>query len=762
LKLNYAHSELEAILSGKVIQNTSGTITTVIYDTRRMAANGKVAFFALQGKNKSGESYCQDAYDKGCRCFVVKNEVNLPKDAHVVQVENVLHALQQFAKYHRHQFSIPVIGITGSYGKTTLKEWLYFLLKEEYKICRSPKSYNSQIGVAHSLLTIEPHHDLVIIEADISHPDEMTKLEEMIAPTLGVFTGIGSYYQENFADQEHHLNEHLTLFRGCNFTFISTDYHSVFRRRKINVEETHYTDEEWKDLIPSSAQFPENRALSFKVATFLGLERAALVKKAASLPILPGRMEVFEGINNNIIINDAYNVDIDALEQALEYQFTVQKKPKNIVVLSLEAIDENRIKRIQSIVERYAPDQSFILKKDQELPTELLTVRDATILFKGSFLSGLADKVKVLKNRKHETWVQFDLPAIKQNLQYLRTCVPPSTKILVMVKASSYGTGDTQIPYFLQENSIDYLGVAYTDEGATLRENGITLPVLVMNTEDEAFEDMVRHCLEPSIFSIEQLHRFHAFIAEKGLTNYPVHIKFETGMNRLGFDESAIDGLIEFFRSNKVLRLQSVFSHLADADNQDTAFTEKQLVRFRTIWSRMQEQVNSDVLFHILNSEGTLKHGKTSAFDMVRLGIALFGYSSDKNHSLKPAITWMTTIAQIKTLSEGETVGYGRTFKAEKPMKIATLRIGYADGFRRILSNGKGGVYIHGVFCPVVGNVCMDMTMVDITDVECAAGDEAEIIGKNQSMLDFAQQMQTIPYEVMTGINKRVARLYQG
>lgn len=762
MKLDYSHSELSEIIKGKEINTVPGKITMVIYDTRKMASNRKGVFFALQGKNKSGESFCKDAYDKGCRCFVVTMEVNLPEDAHIIEVSDSLRALQQLAKYHRTQFSIPVIGITGSYGKTTVKEWLYFLLKDEYKICRSPKSYNSQIGVAHSLLTIEEHHDLAIIEADISHPGEMEKLEEIIAPTLGVFTGLGKNYQENFENQKHHLNEHLRLFNSCNFTFISTDYHSVFRRRKINVIETHFSDESWKGLIPINAQFPENRALCFKVAEFLGLSQSILKKKALELPVLPGRMEVFEGINNNIIINDAYNIDIDALEQALEYQFTVQKKPKNIVVLSLFGVGEARRKRILSIVKRHSPDASFVLDQEEELPSELFAIRDATILFKGSFLSGLAEKVKQLKNRKHETWVKFDLNAIKNNLNFLKSCVPHKTKVLVMVKASSYGTGDTQIPYFLQENSIDYFGVAYTDEGATLRENGITLPVLVMNTEDEAFEDMVRHCLEPSIYSLHQLKRFEKFIEEKGLTDYPIHLKFETGMNRLGLDESAIEKVLEILTYSKTIRLKSVFSHLADADNSDQEFTKDQINRFKSVWVTMKDKVGDEVLFHILNSEGVVKFGKTAAFDMVRLGIALFGYTAKKHSSLQPAITWMTTIAQIKTLNEGETIGYARTYTAKKPMRIATLRIGYADGFRRILSNGKGGVYINGVFCPVVGNVCMDMTMVDVTNVDCGAGDEAEIIGEHQSMMDFAKQMQTIPYEVMTGINKRVARLYNG
>jgi alanine racemase len=762
LKFNYRHKDLATILEGETLQYIEGVVNIVIYDTRRMASDRKGVFFALEGTHKSGITFCRDAYEKGCRCFVVNKDIQLPSDANIIKVENTLEGLQRFAKYHRNQFSIPVIGITGSFGKTTVKEWLYYLLKDEFVICRSPKSYNSQIGVAHSLLTIEEHHSLAIIEADISYPNEMNNLEEMIAPTLGVFTGIGVSYQENFENQEHHLNEHLKLFGGCNFTFILNSYHSVFRRRKINAIETSIGDESWKGIIPKDVQFPENRALSFKVAEFLGLPTDDLRKRALSLPMLPGRMEVFEGINNNIIINDAYNIDIDALEQALEYQFTVQKKSKNIVVLSLEGIEEKRKERVLSIIEKHSPDQSFVLTKNEELPSELFKVHDATILFKGSFLSGLAEKVKALKNRKHETWIQFDLKAIKNNLNFLKSCVPKTTKTLVMVKASSYGTGDTQLPYFLQENSVDYLGVAYTDEGATLRENGINLPILVMNTEDEAFEDLVRLCLEPSIFSLDQLKRFASFVAEKGLEDYPIHLKIETGMNRLGFTEHSVNELITFMNKNKSVRLKSVFSHLADADNDNVEFTQEQISKFRKVWTAFKGRVSDDVLFHILNSEGVLKFGKTAAFDMVRLGIALFGYTAQKREELQPVIKWVTTIAQIKELEPGETIGYGRTYTAKEAMKTATLRVGYADGFRRSLSNGVGGVYINGKYCPVVGNVCMDMTMVDVSHVECKPGDQVEIIGENQTMEEFAMKTGTIPYEIMTGINKRVARLYKG
>ena len=756
MNLDLSHNDLTKIITGKPTQLSPGKIDIIIYDTRKMSTDRLGVFFALKGAHKDGHIYCQDAYNKGCRCFVVSEIIDLPEDAHIIEVENTLSALQELAKYHRSKFQIPVIGITGSYGKTTIKEWLYFILKDDYTICRSPKSFNSQIGVAHALLELEEKHNLAIIEADISHPDEMDKLEDMISPTLGIFTRIGSHYLSNFKDQDHHLSEHLKLFKYTNFTVALSEYASPFRRRKIN---TLLTDvEEWGDIINDTERFPENRALSLKMAEFLGIERQKLKEKVEALPVLSGRQEVFEGINDNFIINDTYNIDIDALEQALEYQFSSKEKVNKIVVLDLSFIDDNRKKTIIQLVERYKPDEFFIVK-DSILPDKLITACNSSILFKGSYRSNLSELVQQFKNRKHETWVEFDLKAIQHNLKYLRSLVTPSTLTLVMVKASSYGTGDVKLPHFLQENGVDYLGVAYADEGATLRENGIQLPIMIMNSEINAFSDIIRLCLEPTIFSFEQLQKFEELAKKMNLTNYPVHLKFETGMHRLGFLNEDIPRLMSFLNNSSTIAVKSIFSHLADADNEDQTFTLKQIEKFDSIQSKFKTDYKDDVLAHILNSEGVLRHGQIASFDMVRLGIGLFGYAS-KKESLLPCLKWKTTISQLKELVPGNTVGYGRSFIAREPMTIATLRIGYADGFRRALSNGVGRVFINGKPCPVIGNVCMDMTMVDVTKVDCKQGDEVEVIGEHQTMEDFAKSLNTIPYEVMTSIDKRVARIY--
>lgn len=755
MDLSLKFKELAENIEGQVIQSFSGTVNTVSYDSRKPETGRSTAFFALKGLQKDGHLYCKDAYNKGVRCFVVSKSVELPEDACIIQVEDTLKALQLLAKKHRQQFSIPIIAITGSFGKTTIKEWLYFLLKDTYKIVRTPKSYNSQLGVAIALLEINETHELAIIEADISHPDEMDSLEEIIAPTIGVFTGLGANYADNFTSQDQHLDEHLKLFSGVNTTFILESYVSKFRRRKLATIKTN--TQEWKGYLSGDEQFPENKALTLKIAEFYGVEHAELKKKIVELPTLSGRQEVFEGINGNLIINDTYNIDIDALEQALDYQFASNEREKKMVVLALDEVSHQRKEELIQLVNRYPHNGLFLIEEDQ-LPKELLQTEDTSILFKGSFRSNLKLLVQQFKNRKHETWVEFDLKAIQSNLRYLQSLVPKGTKTLVMVKASSYGTGDINIPHFLQENNVDYLGVAYTDEGVTLRENGITLPILVMNAEPNAFEDIIRFKLEPSIYSFKQLAEFVGVLQANGIENYPIHIEFETGMHRLGFHFEEIDQLFDQLNTEKSVRLKSVFSHLSDADNSDESYSMKQLEMFKKIHDSIQIKLTEKIDFHILNSNGVLNYGHQSAYDMIRLGIGIFGYIAD--NQMKPCIRWKTTIAQLNHVDKGTAIGYGKAFVADKKMEIATLRIGYADGFRRILSNGVGKVVVNGITCPVVGKVCMDMTMVDVTGVDCREGDEVEIIGDVQTMENFAKQLDTIPYEIMTSINKRVARIY--
>lgn len=756
MNLNLSHNELVKIINGTYNFLSDENIHVVYYDSRLINSTQKGVFFALKDR-RDGHDFVQKAYDKGIRTFVVSKPVDLPKDTVIINVKDTLLALQQLAKHHRNQFSYPVLAITGSLGKTTIKEWLYFLLSKDKNIIRSPKSFNSQIGVAISLLGMTEAHDLAIIEADISHPNEMDRIEDMVSPTLGIYTGVGHFYKDNFESQKEHVAEHLKLFKYANFTFALEKHKSELRKNKINAE--IIKDTHWKEIDFSQFSYPDNRKIALYVAEFLGVDRKEILQKATQLPSLSHRMEVFEGVDNNLIIDDSYNIDIDALEQALAYQFSSDERQDKIVVLDLSFVDSSRKTALLERVEAYQPKKLFLIENG-EIPQELKEIKNSSILFKGSYRSNLKDIVLLFKNRKHETWVEFDLKAIEHNIKVFQNKLPEGVKTLVMVKASSYGTGDVNIPHFLQQIGVDYLGVAYTDEGATLRENDITLPILVMNSEIDAYHDLIRLNLEPTIFSFEQLDAFCLHLRKDSITGFPIHITVETGMNRLGFYPTDIDELIMKLKNAPEVKVKSVYSHLADADNPDDYFTLQQIARFKQMKAKFEEY-DSNIMFHILNSEGTSKFSKIAAFDMVRLGIGMFGYTSTaEKDGLLPTMKWKTTISQIIHLNPGDTIGYGRTFKAEKSMKIASLRIGYADGFRRSLSNGVGEVFINGESCPVVGNVCMDMTTVDVTNVACEAGDEVEVIGDNISIETFSKRLKTIPYEVMTSISKRVSRIY--
>ncbi|MCO5267444.1 MAG: alanine racemase [Brumimicrobium sp.] len=757
MNLNFSHTELVHILDGAAKQMHDGRIATVYYDTRLIHQTEEAVFFALEGR-KDGHTFVQKAYDKGIRSFVVSKAVSLPADATIIEVKDTLRAIQQLAKHHRNQFSYPVLAITGSLGKTTIKEWLYFLLSDDYTVIRSPRSFNSQLGVAISLLEMDEKHDFAIIEADISHPNEMEFIEDMVSPTIGIYTGIGKYYADNFESQEQHASEHLKLFKHTNVTFALAKHKSELRRNKIAFDLVE--NGQWDDVNLSQFSYPENRRLALHVAQYLGVDRNILLKKVTQLPSLSNRMEVFEGIDNNLIINDSYNIDMDALEQALSYQFSSNERTDKVVVLDFSFVSEARKHAILEIVQGYHPKKTFIIEENK-IPKELLEIKNASILFKGSYRSNLKDIVLLFKNRKHETWVEFDLKAIQNNLRTFQSKLPKNTKTLAMVKASSYGAGDINIPHFLQQAGIDYLGVAYADEGRLLRENGITLPILVLNTEGDAFDDIVQHQLEPTIYSFTQLEQLCNYLEKEKITDFPVHVTFETGMNRLGFNPEEASQVVEILKSKPEISVKGVYSHLADADNSDETYTLHQIDIFKKIKAIFEQAYTHQILFHILNSEGISKFGNSAAFDMVRLGIGLYGYTSTaEKDELLPSVRWMTTISQIREVKAGETVGYSRTYQATQTMRVATIRVGYADGFRRILSNGVGVVYIHGQACPVVGNVCMDMTMVDVTHVDCIIGDEVELLGKHISMQTFAQKLGTIPYEVMTGISKRVSRIY--
>lgn len=752
MKLDYSYQDLAHILGAELMGSSNGEIHSVNFDSRRIFSAENSLFLALNSNTNNGHDFIEDAYSKGIRSFLVSQECIKYKDATYFIVEDVLESIQKLAKYHRNRFSIPTIAITGSYGKTMVKEWLYAVLKSDFHIVRSPKSYNSQLGVALSVLELKEQHSLAIFEAGISQKGEMEALEDMIQPTLGIFTGLGKPHSDNFESTEIHLKEKLSLFRNCNFTFANKEFHSPLRRMKINAELT--TIEEWADILPDKFTFKKNLVLCYKVAEFLGIEKSELKRISSSLTELVGRLETAEGINNNLIINDTYNIDIDALEQALAFQFSSNEKRLKAVVVDIELLSEVKKQEIRACVNQFNPEYYFEVS-NSEFPSEIFNISNTSILFKGQHGSFLSKEIGRFVEKKHQTWIEYNLSNVRHNIAQIRSRLPNNTTILGMVKASSYGSGDLKLAHFLQNNGVEYLGVAYADEGVALRNSGIHLPILVLNAQQEAFEDIVEHNLQPAIFSFDQLDDFIKTLIAADKWQYPVHIKFDTGMHRLGFEPDEAEAVLEAVQGQPEIKIQGVYSHLANSDLSNDQFTFDQLSIFETIKKRFIDEYEHKISFHLLNSNGVKNYAEKS-HDMVRIGIGMFGVEPGEDS----VVSWFTRISQIKTIENGDFVGYGKSFQAEKEMQIAILPIGYADGLQRCFAQNGGGVYLNNQFCKIVGNICMDMVMIDVTSMECSVGDTIELLGVNQSLQELASKMGTIPYEVLTNMGSRVKRVY--
>ena len=766
MRLNISLSEFCIQIQSRELVNPSPSyIQTVVFDTRKISLVEGAVFFALEGSFRDGHQFITEAYQKGIRFFVVEEGKNKPalEDAVYFEVDSPLRSLQLLAKSNRLKYNIPVIAITGSVGKTTAKEWIYHLLSDSYKVIRSPKSYNSQLGVALSLLEINELHQIAIIEAGISEPGEMRVLHDMIQPSLGLFTAFGRAHSNGFTSKELHLSEKLSLFEGVKTTWISGDIKlNDSQYYAIHAESVNdLTFEHLINISPFQDQVSKhNLALALAVANYFNIDEEKIIEKIATLPRLALRMETFEGIHNTTIINDTYNIDLDALSQSLEYQLSISKGKKRIAILATDGLALQQVQEVKHILAPFALDNVYFIHNEEHPPIEL--IHNATVLIKGSRSSQLQRIARLFQLKKHKTRLEIDLTAIRRNVDLYRSLLPKECMILAMVKASSYGSGAVKMAHFLQNNGINYLGVAYADEGVELRKNGIQLPILVMNAEEESFDDIVMHKLEPSIYSFSMLDNFIKCLINSNVESYPVHLKFDTGMRRLGFEASEVDRVIDVFQAQPEVKLKSVYSHLADSDNQiDNSFTLSQIDVFTTIFQKIERIIPYPFLKHITNSEGIIAYPQAH-FDMVRLGIGMYGYSANATFKsgLNPAISWKSVITQIKEINEDESVGYSRTFVASKKMKIAVVPIGYADGFRKSLGNQVGGMYVNGQFCPVLGNVCMDMTMIDVTNTSCTEGDNVEIIGENQTLDALAFKMKTIPYEVLTSVSQRVHRVY--
>lgn len=765
MKINISLDRLAAVLGADLVSTTNQVIDSVAFDTRKLVSPQQTVFFALQGEFRDGHDFIADALEKGIRVFVVRKDFALktPADAVFFRVENPLQALQILATYHRSQYAYPVVGITGSVGKTIVKEWIYHLLAPDLKVVRSPKSYNSQLGVALSLLEMDSSHQVALIEAGISAPREMEVLERMIQPSIGVFVAFGKAHAENFSTQAEHMHEKLTLFKGVSKTFVQADIAVPLHEfQSIHGQFVDVSDvRSYLKTCPFQDRASlQNVSLAISVALELGIAPHAILERVATLPRLALRMETFDGIHGNLIINDSYNLDLDALRQSLEYQLSVANGRKRVAIIAADGLVERQLVEMHQTLDAFKLDRVFFADDQHPIPFE--TINNSVVLIKGTRVSQLQKLAALFQLKKHKTRVEVDFGAVKHNLAYYRSLVPVGTKLLVMVKASSYGSGAEKMAQFLQKSGVDYLGVAYADEGVELRKSGITLPILVMNAEEDGFDDIIQYALEPALFSYATMDSFVKRLIDHGRENYPVHLKFDTGMRRLGFEPTEVEKVVELFKAQPEIRLKGVYSHLADADNLlDNSYSLTQISLFEDVVNVLENAFPYSFLKHILNTEGIYRFPQ-AAFDMIRLGIGVYGYSVDQSvvAHLRPAIAWKSVVSQIKTIEVGESVGYSRRFVADRPMKIAVIPVGYADGFRRSLGMGKGGVVIRQVFCQTVGSVCMDMVMVDVTHVATFEGDAVEIIGEIQTLTKFAQQMETIPYEVLTSISKRVQRIY--
>lgn len=799
-------------------------IERLVLDSRKIYSPAGSLFFALKGPRRDGHRFIAEVYKKGVRNFVVSEPIAAADypDAEFIKVYDTLEALQELTAWHRKQFHIPVIGITGSNGKTIVKEWLYHLLHEDFNIVRSPKSYNSQIGVPLSVWQMNEQHTLGIFEAGISTVREMENLEKIIYPTIGVLTNIGEAHSEGFYDKNEKLSEKLKLFAHCTVVIGREDYFGGRKKisesfgrkqylvtwgtsssndliiKRIDKREGYTIITYTSPYIEDSLTIPftddasiENAITCCLVSMHLNLDDAKRKEKMKQLPAVNMRLEVKKGLNHCTIINDSYSTDTSSLEIALNFLYQLDTQARRTVILSdfvqssveqkklyayiLAEIRRHGVSRLIGIGEIISKELSTVVP-DHSLTIELYPstgefisqflssrFRDETILIKGARLFEFEQIVHLLEQKVHQTVLEINLNSIAHNLRQYQQLLRPSTRIMAMVKAFAYGSGGAEIAGVLQYHKVDYLGVAYADEGVELRKAGITLPVMVMNPEEITFDTLTEYNLEPDIYSFEILKSFDQYLQKEGLQQYPVHIEVETGMNRLGFALEDVEQLGDFLRNTSCFRVQSIFSHLSSSeDAAQDEFTFKQEQKFTAAALQLEQKLGYTVLKHIANSAAIARHPSLQ-MDMVRLGIGLYGIDSAATHKLdlQPVATLRSTIAQLKHLKAGESVSYNRRGMVTRNSIIATVRIGYADGFSRRLGNGTGSMYVKWKLAPVIGTVCMDMTMIDVTDIEgVKEGDDVIIFGKELPVQQLAVWAGTIPYEIMTGISQRVKRVY--
>jgi len=817
--MDYKLSEVAEAIGGELFLSKEGSVSHAFIDSRNILPPGKSIFFAIKGKRNDGHLYINDLTNSGVKNFVVQ-ELNeqwtKSKKYNFILVSDTLSAFQKFAAWHRQHHQIEVLGITGSNGKTLVKEWLFHLLAGKKNIVRSPKSYNSQVGVPLSVLHLGKRHQLAIFEAGISEPDEMVKLEPIIRPTIGLFTNIGDAHQENFADYAQKIKEKLKLFINCQNLIYCSDYPEIEEHIKPFAKENGVKLFAWsqkkaanlkinkaevknnhtlinatfdKQLINVEIPFSDKasienaiHALAFVLSN--GLFDAEIQERFNTLPSVGMRLEMMHGINQCTIINDSYNSDLNSIKIALDLlKRQNQHKKKCLILSDVHQSGENDAELYQNLeklikssgihnfigigpkISEFYPKSNFNQKffpntKSFIKSAEIKQLIDEAILIKGARDFRFEDISEALQQKTHRTVLEISLEAIQNNLNYFKSLLQPKTKVMAMVKAFSYGSGSFEIASFLEHQRVDFLGVAFADEGVALRKAGIKLPIIVMNPEDGSYENIINYGLEPEIYSFRSIELFNNLLEQHNQQDYPVHLKIDTGMKRLGFLPGEIERLIKTLKKNTRLKPRSIFSHLvASEDSQFDLFTNEQIELFEDLASGIQKIYSHQIIRHILNSSG-IERFTQAQFEMVRLGIGLYGITSRKNIKLQNTSTLKSHITQIKWVEKHESIGYGRKGILDRDSKIATIPIGYADGLNRKLGNRVGRVLVNGSFALIVGNICMDLCMVDITEIEANEGDEVVFFGSDIPITEIAEKAGTIPYEILTGISQRVKRIY--
>lgn len=815
-----AFKEIAVLVSGNILSfHEEYPLQYLLIDSRRLVSSASSLFFAIKGPRHDGHQFVRDVYAKGVRQFIVETSARISAtdypESNIVEVDNAVEALQRVAEHHRLQYAMPVLAIAGSNGKTIVKEWLAQLLSRDLAIVKNPKSYNSQVGVPLSVWEMSEAHNFGIFEAGISQPGEMEKLESVIHPSLGLFTNVGPAHDEGFENRQQKIREKLKLFQhietlfycgdhacieaginesGLTFSTFTWSLHKksadVYVRKVVKSQDSariHLVHKKEKMIFWSP--FADEASLEniIHCISFLlhrKVDFTEIQKRIKLLHPVAMRLELKKGINGCSIIDDAYSNDLAGLSIALNFLEQQHQKQTKTVILSdvLEAGQETsalyaaiagmvRDHGVQKMIgigpsikkyaglflggDFYEDTEEFINRVDLSL------FKEETILIKGARVFMFEKIASMFQEKVHGTVLHVNLDALSHNLNFYRSQLQPSTKIMVMVKAFAYGSGSYEVANLLQFHRVDYLGVAYVDEGVGLRENGINLPVMVMNPSPEGFSKLIEHKLEPEIYSFKILNDFLHYLSAHQVS-CKAHLKIDTGMRRLGFEAQDVPELLSLLKSAPGLEVASIFTHLAGADESlHNEFSIKQLDVFQKVSAEIEFGIGYSVLKHGLNSAGILRFPDRQ-MDMVRLGIGLYGVETNKSrqHELQEVGTLKTIISQIKKVKAGETVGYSRRGVLEKDSEIATIAIGYADGYSRRFGNGVGKVFVKGNFCSTVGSVCMDMSMIDITGSGAQEGDEVVVFGKEISVSDMAATIGTIPYEVLTGISERVKRVF--